>query len=347
MIIPLKHYPMNWKINLNQISHEDLLDLKLRDLDLSIKGSWVERDIEAFYTEIKNKGLKFKPHIWVSEDWYSPDGVPGFAIPFFLLHPRLMKLENEMIGEVEGGNSQWFLKLLRHEAGHAIDNAFGLRKKKRRQDLFGKTSLPYPESYDRKPYSKQYVRHLDASYAQAHPDEDWAETFAVWLNPNSNWKVSYQSWPCLKKLELLNEIMFALKGKIQPVKNKVKTDQLKDLDITLREYYIEKRKRFGISTSPFYEKKLPSILTKRTNNSTLPLAKIIRKQKKDLSKKLASQNKIYQYQAEQFLNEFVSYCSKENVQIKNTDAPIPKELISFLHTESKNYVKMGKHRINM
>ena len=338
---------MDKKIDLFEISKIDLLNLKLSDLNLSLKNSWLEPHINKFYKELKDKGLNFRPHIWVSQDWYSPDGVPGLALPFFLLHPRLMELEKEMIGEVEGGSDEWFFKLLRHEAGHAIDNAFRLRKIKRRQTLFGLTSVPYPETYDRKPYSKQYVRHLDASYAQAHPDEDWAETFAVWLDPKSNWEKTYASWPCLKKLEMVNEIMGEIKGKTQPVKNSIKTDTLKGLNMTLGGYYQEKRKRFGLCQTPFYKNKLNKLISIKKSKISVLAAPVFKRQKKVLCKKLAEKNNIYQYQAEQFLNEFVLYCSDKKVQIEQSDAPLTQEWISFLLTQSKNYVKMGKHRINM
>ncbi|MGE4056575.1 MAG: putative zinc-binding metallopeptidase, partial [Vicinamibacterales bacterium] len=128
-----------------------------------------------------------QPHCWLSDEWFTPDGVPGVAIPFYLAHPRLEKLELAQMLEVEGGDATTCLRILRHEAGHAIDNAYQLRRRSTRRRIFGLPSLAYPEYYLPKPYSKSFVQHLDHWYAQSHPDEDCAETFAVWLDRGSQW----------------------------------------------------------------------------------------------------------------------------------------------------------------
>ena len=133
--------------------------------------------------------------------------MPGIAIPFYLAHPRLARLEREQMLEVEGGTPSWCMRILRHEVGHAIDNAYMLRRRRRRQALFGSSSIEYPEFYTPKPYSRSFVLHIDNWYAQSHPDEDFAETFAVWLNPRSDWRRRYQDWPALKKLEYMDELM--------------------------------------------------------------------------------------------------------------------------------------------
>ena len=126
----------------------------------------------------------------------------AIAIPFYLAHPRLEKLEEAQMLEVEGGEHEWCMRILRHEAGHAIDNAFRLRRRRQRQHTFGSPSQPYPEFYTPKPYSKSFVLHLDSWYAQSHPDEDFAETFAVWLTPNSEWRQRYAGWRALRKARI-------------------------------------------------------------------------------------------------------------------------------------------------
>ena len=133
--------------------------------------------------------------------------MPGVAIPFYLAHPRLERLERTQMLEVEGGTPEWCMKILRHEAGHAIDNAYRLRTRRRRQQIFGPSYMEYPDYYTPKPYSKSFVLHLDSWYAQSHPDEDFAETFAVWLNPDSDWRTRYVDWPALKKLEYMDALM--------------------------------------------------------------------------------------------------------------------------------------------
>ena len=165
------------------LSRERLLDLRICDLDLRIEGSEIERHLGTLYAELALHGFVFRPHCWLSDEWFSPDGTPGFAVPFYLAHPRLKRLEQDMMLEVEGGAEEHCLELMRHETGHALANAYRLHRRRDWQRHFGKSTQQYPKSYTPKPYSKRFVVHLDNWYAQSHPDEDWAETFAVWLRP--------------------------------------------------------------------------------------------------------------------------------------------------------------------
>ena len=107
--------------------------------------------------------------MWLAEEWFSPDGIPGIAVPFYLAHPRLMRLERRMMRQVEGGNTNWMMRILRHEVGHAIDTAYRLRRRARWREMFGPASLPYPESYRARPGSRRFVQHLGDWYAQAIP----------------------------------------------------------------------------------------------------------------------------------------------------------------------------------
>ena len=111
-----------------EMSDEELLDLQMRQLDIRIEGSELEPRIEQLHEELAARGLTFRPHFWLSDEWFTPDGIPGIAIPFYLAHPRLAKLELAQMLEVEGGDPEWCMRILRHEAGHAIDNAFALRR---------------------------------------------------------------------------------------------------------------------------------------------------------------------------------------------------------------------------
>jgi hypothetical protein len=154
-------------------SDEQLLDLRMCDLALRLEGTFYQEPIAQLSRELDARRLLFHPHFWISDEWFTPDGVPGIAVPFYLAHPRLAKLEASQMLEVEGGTRDWCMRILRHEAGHAIENAYLLRRRRRRQKLFGRSSQPYPEYYTPRPYSRSFVRHLDVWYAQSHPDEDF------------------------------------------------------------------------------------------------------------------------------------------------------------------------------
>src|SRR6266542_3123353 len=198
---PLK--PVEW----TALTDDQLLEVRMCDLGLAIEGTELELRIAQLNAELEARGLIFRPHYYLSDEWFTPDGIPGIAIPFYLAHPRLAKLELAQMLEVEGGDPDSCLRILRHEAGHAIDNAFHLRRRPTRRRLFGTPTTPYPEYYTPKPYSKSFVQHLDHWYAQSHPDEDFAETFAVWLDPQSNWSTRYAGWPAHRKLEYMDRLM--------------------------------------------------------------------------------------------------------------------------------------------
>ena len=158
-------------------------------------GTALETRVDLLYDELDRAGVRFRPHVWLSYDWFTPDGVPGFAIPFYLAHRRLARIEHHQMLEVEGGSHSSCMKLLRHEAGHAIDNAYRLHWKKRWRESFGRFSQPYRTTYVPKPSSRQYVLNLDYWYSHSHPAEDYAETFAVWLQPGSKWRMTREPIP--------------------------------------------------------------------------------------------------------------------------------------------------------
>ncbi|HEV8329668.1 MAG TPA: hypothetical protein VGQ08_19545, partial [Nitrospiraceae bacterium] len=134
-------------------SNEQLLDLPMNQLGVTLEGAFLSERIEQLYAELEARQLRFRPHVWVSNEWFTPDGVPGIAVPFYLAHPRLAKLELDQMLEVEGGTPEWCMRILRHEAGHAIENAYRLRRLRRRQQVFGRSSEPYPKYYRPRPYS--------------------------------------------------------------------------------------------------------------------------------------------------------------------------------------------------
>src|SRR5947207_6952930 len=191
---------------------DKLLDLRISQLGVTIEGSVLESRIAELQRELDARGLTFHPHFWLSAEWFSPDGVPGVAIPFYLAHPRLERLERRIMHEAEGGNTRLLLRILRHEAGHALDNAYRLRRRKRWRAVFGPASLPYPARYRARPGSRRYVHHLGESYAQAHPSEAFAETLPVWPTPKSGWRKRYAGWPPLHKLRPLHEPVASVRG---------------------------------------------------------------------------------------------------------------------------------------
>src|SRR6201994_571923 len=226
-----------------RLSDDQLLSLRFCDLQLAIKGTELAQAIERLYGELSMRGIRFRPHCWLAQEWFSPDGIPGIAIPFYLANERLMRLERHFMREVEGGNRNWLMRILRHEAGHAVDSAYRLRRLKSWREAFGPASLPYPDPYRPRPGSRRFVQHLGAWYAQAHPTEDFAETFAVWLKPNSAWRREYLGWPAYAKLEYIDEL-FGEIGDAKPiVTDGTRIEHIANERRTLREHYEQKLSR--------------------------------------------------------------------------------------------------------
>ena len=187
---------------------ELLLGQKISDLGLDIAGSRVERLLAQLYQELSDKGLRFRPPAYLSDQWGCPDGTPLIGVPFYLADPRLERIEEEMALSVESDEEA--MRYLRHEAGHAFNYAFRLYERAEWQAVFGSFARPYRDRYRADPFSRDYVRHILGWYAQKHPDEDFAETFAVWLTPGLDWRREYEGWRALEKLQYVDEVMRAL-----------------------------------------------------------------------------------------------------------------------------------------
>ncbi len=227
------------------MTDEQLLGLRFCDLKLKVERGLAAR-VRRLYRELDQRGIRFRPHVWLSEEWFSPDGVPGIAVPFYLAHPRLERLERRMMRHVEGGSAESAMRILRHEAGHAIDTAYRLRRRRRWREVFGPASLPYPDTYKARPGSRRYVQHLGEWYAQAHPCEDFAETFAVWLKPNSAWRRKYAHWPAFNKLEFVDALLEDVNQSRPPVRNREIVEPLHANTRTLAEHYRRKLARHSM-----------------------------------------------------------------------------------------------------
>ncbi len=216
-----------------------LLDVRLCDLGLRIEGTPIEAQVRRLHRELAARDLPVRPHCWIGLEWFSPDGVPGIALPFYLMHPRLRALHWRFIGEVEGGNNRELMRILRHEAGHAVDTAYRLRRRRAWREVFGAASQRYPEVYRPRPGSRRYVQHLGGWYAQSHPTEDFAETFAIWLTPGSDWRERYRGWPALAKLESVDSMLSELRGVRPPVRSRRVIEAIGSMRMTLGQHYSE------------------------------------------------------------------------------------------------------------
>lgn len=327
-------------------SDAQLLDLRLCELGLVLDGcDELSRDIARLYQELVRRGItRFRPHCWLSSEWFSPDGVPGIAIPFYLAHPRLMKLEKSQMLAVEGGPQRQRMRILRHETGHAICSAYRLHRRKRFRELFGSVTDPYPETYKPQPASRDYVTHLDAWYAQAHPAEDFAETFAIWLMPGNKWRRTYAGWPALRKLEYIHELMAEVADVPPPIRSRRKIEPLSSIKTTLRKHYHRKRWFYADNFPDFYDRDLRRIFSDDPTYRLRPTAaSFLRKVRPELRNAVAKWTDTHAYTIDQVLRDMIDRCKELGLRLAVPEAQARREAMLMVTVQTMNFIHAGHH----
>ena len=290
--------------------------MPLCDLDLTIEGTALEKRIDRLHDELRRAGLVFRPYVWLSTDWFTPEESTGFAVPFYLAQRRLVQLEHAQMFEAEGSTHDWCMKLLRHEAAHAIDNAYRLHSRADWRRTFGRYSAPYRSAYRVKPTSRHYVQHLGAWYAQSHPAEDWAESFAVWLAPQSRWQKVYEGWPALQKLESLDRMLRDVGDLPPPVRSRDRVESLPSLRITLREHYRRKKASYGATEPWRHDRELRLVFDDPSRTGpTERAATFLRRERQSLRAKVSALTGQYRYVVDQALDAMQQRCKELDLRL--------------------------------
>ena len=309
----------------------ELLQLRLKDLKVSVAGTWLEACLHRLYDELAERDLRIRPHAWISNEWFSPDNTPGIAIPFYLTHPRLMRLERSKIIDVEGGTTRECMRILRHEAGHVVQHAFRLHRRRRWQELFGHSSTRYPQHYRPNPVSKNYVQHLRLWYAQSHPDEDFAETFAVWLQPRSDWRKRYADWPALRKLEYVEDLMGEIADEKPDLTKRLLVDPLSSLTQTLSEYY-ERKQALYVGDSPsVHDRDLLRIFSAEPRHRRAPFAATFLRQNRVRIRRMISKwTGEYQLTLDAILDAMIARCRDLKLRAPGSERQLVMDFIVLL-----------------
>jgi hypothetical protein len=310
---------------------QKLLQVRLKDLKVTVEGSWLEACVEDLYDELAQRGLRIRPHAWISNEWFSPDDTPGIAIPFYLAHPRLMRLERRMVIDVEGGTVPEAMRILRHEAGHVVQAAYQLHRRRRWQELFGRSSKRYPEYYRPNPGSRRYVQHLPLWYAQSHPDEDFAETFAVWLTPRSNWRQRYAGWPAMKKLKYVDELMAELAGKKPLLTRRLHVEPLTRLNQTLAEHYQKKQAHYAVGHPTIYDRDLLRIFSNNPKHRRAPAASAFLRSNRARIRQIVSKwTGEYQLTLDAVFDDMIGRCRELKLRAAGSERQLRMEFIVLL-----------------
>jgi putative zinc-binding metallo-peptidase len=329
--------------DLNGLSDDDLLQMRIRDLKLKISGTELESRIQNFYRELEHKEIAFKPICYLGEEWFCPEGCATIAIPFYLAHPRLKKLEEKMMLEVEGGTETWCMRLLRHEMGHVLNHTFLLEKDRTWQKLFGSPSLEYSESFRARPYSKRFVRHLEGWYAQSHPEEDFAETVAIWLTPGLDWRRQYQGWKALAKLEYVDQLLRKLARKTPLVFSKTKMSEASRLKSRLEAYYKRRRRLYAQDFPDFFDADLKKLFA---DPSTAPnserAAAFLRRSRRMILNAVSTWTGEPKITLNRLLRALTERCADLDLRLRAESAGI--ETSAYLATLASHYRLTGNFK---
>lgn len=330
--------PADWAA----LSDEQLLELRISKLGLRLEGSVVEPMIALLNGELSAKGLAFQPPCHIGDEWFVPVGIPSIFVPFFLVHDRLRGLEKTMMLEVEGGTAEWFMKLMRHEAAHAYAYAYQLPRKKKWQQLFGRTSREEtPDFYQPRPFSRSYVMHLDDWYAQSHPDEDFAETFAVWLTPGLDWRKRYAGWKALQKIEYVDELMRSIAGKPPTHTPEYRASDYDCLNLKLKTYYARKRKFYADTYPDFYDSDLRKLFAAP---SGINASAYLRHRRRRIMNAVCQWTNEKKYRVHKLLARLSARCDELDLHVLNDDPQQDFRVAAFITTLVMNYLFTGKFK---
>lgn len=327
------------------LKDEELLWLRICDLGVRLEQSELEPRVGQFYAELAARGVSLRPDCYLGDEWFSPEGVPAIAIPFYLAHPRLKTLELHQMLEVEGGTAEWCQMLLRHECGHALDHAYRFSSREDWQTVFGSPETEYtPETYRPRPYSKSFVRHLPNWYAQAHPDEDFAETFAVWLaTPPDEWRQRYRGWKALEKLEYVDTLMRETAAGAPAVTRGRRISEARKLRKTLARYYAGRRKLYAEDFPDFYDADLRAMFGNGEPGSE-PAARVMRKHRGALIASIVQATGQRKYTVSMLVRKLMLRCQQLKLTAPQDPVRLHFDLAGYLSALVTNHLYTGRFK---
>ncbi|MCK5242985.1 putative zinc-binding metallopeptidase [bacterium] len=327
---------------------DELLNYRMCDLKLSISNTYLEKCVSQLYTELETCGLQFKPPCYLGDEWFSPDKSPAISIPFYLAHPKLKHLEKKIMLEVEGDSEKECMKLLRHEAGHALCHAFRLPRRRLWQAVFGSPSEEFDDYYHYQPYSRSYVRHLENWYAQSHPEEDFAETFAVRLTPDLDWKKQYQGWPALKKLKYVDKLIQDLKNKSPNQTSIDKPCAVNRLKRRLKTHYEQRRKFYSEDDPALFDSDLRRIFipADATGHQGLKASRFLRQHRTLYLGVIPFWTRGRKFTVNRLIKKLAIRCDELKLFVDPDEIKTGIEITAYLTALVSNYLFTGKFKVH-
>ena len=322
---------------------QELLGKRISQLGLRLEGSPVERYVQQLYRELERKGLRrFRPVCYLTDEWGCPDGQPVIGIPFYLADPHLARLERDM-NDLEDGRE--IMMYLRHEAGHAINYAYRLYATPEWRRLFGPYNRRYRDHYRPVPFSRKFVRHIAGWYAQKHPDEDFAETFAVWLTPGSNWRRRYKGWPALRKLRYVDQVARRVRELDPPVSTGDFDITVEDMKVTVAQFYRRLMRQNGAAINVALEADLADLFfrRRRRRSGIRPAWEMIEGHRKALTDKITYWTGVKRPIVRALIERIVRTCRDQQLYADTgREAEYLVELSAYGTTLAMNYLTRGR-----
>jgi len=322
--------------------------MRICDLDVAIEGSELEPRIRQLHEDLAARGVALRPDCYLGDEWFSPAGASAIAIPFYLAHPRLKTLELRQMLEVEGGAAEWCHMLLCHECGHAIDHAYQFSSRTDWQAVFGSPEAEYaPETYTPLPYSRSFVRHLPNWYAQAHPDEDFAESFAVWLSSTPvEWRQRYRGWKALEKLEYVDKLMLETTAQEPVIKGGRRISDARKLRTTLARYYARRRKLYAEDFPDFYDADLRSIFAGggHAEPGGESAVRFMRRHRGDLIASIVQWTGQRKYTVSMLVQKLILRCQELKLKAGDEPARLYFDVASYLAALVTNHLYTGRFK---
>jgi hypothetical protein len=322
---------------------QEILTKPIKELGLKLEGSPLERYVQKLNRELERKGVKrFRPLCYLTDEWGCPSGEPVIGIPFYLADPKLARLEKEM-NDLE--DEREIMMYLRHEAGHAFNYAYELFKTPEWRDLFGPFRRPYRDDYRPVPFSRRFVRHIAGWYAQKHPDEDFAETFAVWLTPGSQWRRKYKGWGALAKLRYVDKVARRVRD-TSPIRERGATDiTVDEMETTVGEFYDEKLQQRASPMELPLDTDLTDIfkVSRRRRKGVRPAADLLRENRKAIVDKIAYWTGVARPLVKDIVEAIVSRVGELNLRAEiRFEREHLTEVTVYATALAMNYLARGK-----
>jgi hypothetical protein len=320
-----------------------LLRRRIDRLGLKLEGSPVARFVRQLQKELRAKGiLRFRAVCYLTDEWGCPDREPIIGIPFYLADPKLASLEKRM-NDLE--DSRKIMMYLRHEAGHAFNYAYKLYDTPRWRQLFGPFRRPYREDYKPVPFSRRYVRHMEGWYAQKHPDEDFAETFAVYLTPGSRWRTRYHGWPALKKLQYVDRIVRRV-GVKEPLVDQGRTDvTVSQMRLTVQDFYRKAARHHRAEVKLALVGDMADIFRRPwgKEDGLIPAAQMLQRHRFELTDKIAYWTGVKREVVRSLVEVMIRHCRERKlVARRRREAAYLVEVTAYGTALAMNYLTRGR-----